>query len=138
MIVRNCAGGVVFCSDEVLVIENDKHEWAFPKGVVRPGCNMIDVAKERVKIECGVEASVLAPCGKTHYEFYSVTRRKPIHNNISWFIMKAESTSVQPAVDDGILGAKFIPVESALELVTYSQDRTLLMMAYQRYKEISA
>ncbi|MCQ2532157.1 MAG: NUDIX domain-containing protein [Saccharofermentans sp.] len=138
MIVRNCAGGVVFCGDEVLVIENDKHEWAFPKGIVRPGANMIDVAKERVNVECGVDASVLVPCGKTHYEFYSVTRRKPIHNNISWFIMKCDKKDISLDPEQGIVSAKFVPVDDALELITYSQDRTLFMMAYQRYKEITS
>lgn len=138
MVIRNCAGGVVFNGDDVLLIENDKHEWAFPKGVVRPGNKMIDVALERIKVECGVDASILVPCGKTHYEFYSVSRRKPVHNNVSWFIMKAVSRDVVPNSAEDILSAKFVPVTEALETVTYSQDRTLLMMAYQRYKEITA
>ncbi|MCQ2527828.1 MAG: NUDIX domain-containing protein [Saccharofermentans sp.] len=138
MVIRNCAGGVVFNGDDVLLIENDKHEWAFPKGVVRPGNKMIDVALERIKVECGVDASILVPCGKTHYEFYSVSRRKPVHNNVSWFIMKAVSRDVAPNSAEDILSAKFVPVTEALETVTYSQDRTLLMMAYQRYKEITA
>lgn len=138
MVIRNCAGGVVFNGDDVLLIENDKHEWAFPKGVVRPGNKMIDVALERIQVECGVDASILVPCGKTHYEFYSVSRRKPVHNNVSWFIMKAASRDVAPNSAEDILSAKFVPVTEALETVTYSQDRTLLMMAYQRYKEITA
>ena len=33
MIVRNCAGGVVFRGDKVLLVCNDKQEWGFPKGV---------------------------------------------------------------------------------------------------------
>ena len=37
MIIRNCAGGIVFCGDKVLLLRNDKHEWVFPKGVVRAG-----------------------------------------------------------------------------------------------------
>lgn len=138
MVIRNCAGGVVFNGDDVLIIENDKHEWAFPKGVVRPGNKMIDVALERIKIECGIDATILVPCGKTHYEFYSVSRRKPVHNNVSWFIMKASSTEAAANENENILSAKFMPVIEALDKVTYSQDRTLLMMAYQRYKEITA
>lgn len=138
MVIRNCAGGVVFNGDDVLIIENDKHEWAFPKGVVRPGNKMIDVALERIKIECGIDATILVPCGKTHYEFYSVSRRKPVHNNVSWFIMKASSTEAVANENENILTAKFMPVIEALDKVTYSQDRTLLMMAYQRYKEITA
>jgi hypothetical protein len=37
MIVRNCAGGIVFFEDKVLLICNDKREWSFPKGVLKAG-----------------------------------------------------------------------------------------------------
>jgi len=138
MIVRNCAGGIVFCEDKVLLICNDKREWSFPKGVLKAGdkTKLSDLAAKRVLIEAGVEAKVLAPCGKTNYEFYSISRRKPVHNNISWFVMSAKTDTAVPGTDEGILDASFIPVESALDKITYSQDRSLLMMAYQKYREI--
>ncbi|HAW15276.1 MAG: NUDIX hydrolase [Clostridiales bacterium] len=136
MIVRNCAGGIVFNGDRVLLLLNDKRDWAFPKGVVRPGEDMMKVAVSRIKIETGLEASIVAPCGKTHYEFYSVTRRKPVHNNISWFVMKTEDESVNVDKAEGFIEARFFGIEEALETITYSQDKSLLMVAYQRYKEL--
>ena len=30
----------------------------------------------------------------------------------------------------------FFPIEKALEIITYSQDKSLVMMAYQKYKEL--
>ena len=136
MIVRNCAGGIVFNGDRVLLLLNDKRDWAFPKGVVRPGEDIMKVAVSRIKIETGLEASIVAPCGKTHYEFYSVTRRKPVHNNISWFVMKTEDESVNVDKAEGFIEAHFFGIEEALETITYSQDKSLLMVAYQRYKEL--
>ncbi len=136
MIVRNCAGGIVFNGDRVLLLLNDKRDWAFPKGVVRPGEDIMKVAVSRIKIETGLEASIVAPCGKTHYEFYSVTRRKPVHNNISWFVMKTEDESVNVDKAEGFIEARFFGIEEALETITYSQDKSLLMVAYQRYKEL--
>lgn len=115
---------------------NDKRDWAFPKGVVRPGEDIMKVAVSRIKIETGLEASIVAPCGKTHYEFYSVTRRKPVHNNISWFVMKTEDESVNVDKAEGFIEARFFGIEEALETITYSQDKSLLMVAYQRYKEL--
>ena len=35
MLFRNCAGGIVFSGEKVLLIKNDKDEWVMPKGVVR-------------------------------------------------------------------------------------------------------
>lgn len=138
MIVRNCAGGIVFFEDKVLLICNDKREWSFPKGVLKAGdkTKLSDLACKRVKIEAGIDARTLAPCGKTNYEFYSISRRKPVHNNISWFVLAAETDAPVPATDLDIVDAKFIPVEDALDKITYSQDRSLLMMAYQKYREI--
>ena len=137
MIVRNCAGGIVFCGDKVLMLLNYKHEWAFPKGVVRAGQKLTDIAVKRIKIEAGVDASIVAPCGKTKYEFFSVTRKKPVHNNVSWFVMRAQSEETQASEADGFMDAKFFTMEEALETITYSQDKSLLMMAYQRYRELS-
>ena len=136
MIIRNCAGGIVFYNDTVLLLRNDKHEWCFPKGVVRTGQKERDVALERVRIEAGVDARILAPCSKTHYEFYSITRQKPIHNNVSWFVMKTDSDKVPYNREADFIDGRFFALEEAMEAVTYSQDKSLLMIAYQRYKEL--
>lgn len=135
MVIRNCSGGIVFCGDSVLLIRNDKHEWSFPKGVVRSDSQLKDVAVERVKLETSVDAKVIAPCGKTSYEFYSVTRRKPVHNNVSWFVMASDSDDASANEAEKIVEAVFVPVKSALKTITYSQDKSLLMVAYQKYKE---
>ena len=137
MIIRNCSGGLVFDKDSVLLIRNDKHEWSFPKGQVPQGASPKSTAVTRIATETGVKASVLAPAGKTSYEFYSITRMKPVHNNISWFVMKLEEGEIAPNVELGIIECKLVPVEEALEMITYSQDKSLLMMAYQKYKELA-
>ena len=137
MIVRNCSGGIVFSGDKVLLVANDKHEWGFPKGTVK---NSADVslavfAKDRVKIETDVDAKVIAPCGKTNYEFYSISRRKPVHNNISWFVMESKADTCKAFHESGTVDCKFVEVDKALDEITYSQDKSLLMMAYQKYRE---
>jgi len=137
MIIRNCAGGIVFTGDKVLLVCNDKHEWGFPKGVVKGSADlsMSAFARERVQIETGVEARVIAPCGKTNYEFYSVTRRKPVHNNIAWFVMETKSEECHALPESGTIECRFVEVGKALDEITYSQDKSLLMMAYQKYRE---
>jgi ADP-ribose pyrophosphatase YjhB (NUDIX family) len=136
MLVRNCSGGIVFHGDEVLLIRNEKYEWSFPKGVIRSVEKPEDVAIDRVFSETGVQATVLAPAGRTNYEFYSVTRQKPVCNKIVWYVMKTnDSNLVIDPIKDAIEGG-FLPIREALDKVTYSQDKSLLMMAYQRYKEL--
>ena len=77
MLVRNCSGGVVFADDKVLLLQNDKHEWILPKGVIRTDDTPEDVAIRRVETEAGIKASILAPAGRTNYEFYSISRQRP-------------------------------------------------------------
>ena len=137
MIVRNCAGGIVFTGDKVLLVANDKEEWGFPKGSVKTDSDLSlsEFAKTRVKIETSVDAKVIAPCGKTNYEYYSISRRKPVHNNISWFVMKADSEECKADPESGTVTCKFVGVAVALNEITSSQDKSLLMMAYQKYRE---
>lgn len=139
MIVRNCGGGIVFRGDKVLLVCNDKHEWGFPKGVIRSTdvSKISDLVSKRIKEETGITVSVLAPCGKTSYEFFSVTRAKPVHNNISWFVMKAEEGDIVINAETGTVNARFEVVEKALNRITYSQDKALLMMAYQKFRELA-
>ena len=51
--------------------------------------------------------------------------------------MKAEDSKTTPNTEENILNAKFFDIETAMNKVTYSQDRSLLLMAYQKYKELS-
>ena len=137
MIIRNCSGGIVFTGDKVLLVCNDKQEWGFPKGAVKTSSDLSlsEFARNRVKTETDVDARVRAPCGKTNYEYYSISRRKPVHNNISWFVMKSESEECKAFPESGTVDCRFVEIAKALDEITYSQDKSLLMMAYQKYRE---
>lgn len=136
MVNRDCAGGVVFFGDRVFLLQNDKEEWVLPKGAIRERQNARDVALARVLDEAGIRAQILTEAGDTAYEFYSVTRRKPVSNRVKWFVMRAESEKYRIAFEQGFLNGDFFDLESALEKITYSQDRALLKNAYARYREV--
>ena len=136
MIVRNCAGGVVFWGDQVFLLKNDKGEWVLPKGVIREKRMPAEVALERVKTEAGVSAQIVSTAGDTNYEFYSLTRRQPVCNRIPWYVMRAENDKYRIAFELGFTDGDFFPIEQAMETITYSQDRSLVSVAYQKYKEL--
>lgn len=136
MLVRNCSGGVVFTGDKVLLLMNDKHEWVYPKGVVRSGDYPDEVAVNRVQFESGVKARIVSSAGRTNYEFYSISRQRPVCNKIVWYIMVADQEAMEAKAAQGFLDGGFFPIDVAMEKVTYSQDKSLLMMSYQKYKEL--
>ena len=128
-LVRNCAGGAGFSGDEVFLLKNDKGEWIMPKGVIRDRGDAGDVALRRVEAEAGIEAEIVAPAGKTSYEFYSQTRRKQVLNRIQWFAMRAKSRRYRIAFEQGFLNGDFFPFDVAAKLITHDQDREILKSA---------
>jgi len=137
MLFRQCAGGIVFFNGKVFLLQNEKHEWVFPKGVIKNGAFASDVAVKRVKEETGIQAAIVAPVGETSYEFFSLTRKQPVCNRITWFLMNADSNKFTLNKEEGFLDAGFFNIIEALGRVTYSQDKSLLNIAYRKWKEIS-
>ncbi len=136
MLVRNCSGGLVFSGDKVLLLMNDKHEWVFPKGVIRSGDFPDEVAVRRVYLEAGIKARIISSAGRTNYEFYSISRQRPVCNKIVWYIMTSEQDQAAANMAQGFLDGGFYTISDAMEKVTYSQDKSLLTIAYQKYKEL--
>ncbi|MGI6004946.1 MAG: NUDIX domain-containing protein [Christensenellales bacterium] len=138
MRVRMCAGGVVFYEDLVLILKNDKDEWVLPKGVVRNGDLSRDVALERVRVEAGVEAEIVSTAGETSYEFYSMTRRQPVYNQITWYVMQAKEMRTDPDARQGFQESGFYTFDEAIDKITYSQDKALVAASFRKYRKIAS
>lgn len=136
MIVRNCAGGVVFFGDKVLLLKNEKGEWVLPKGVIRNGDSSDEVALRRVREETGVEAQIISTIGHTNYEFYSVTRQRPVCNKITWYIMKSSQEQVDNSQSEEQNEVGFFNIDDAIRMITYSQDKSLLNLSYKKLRNV--
>lgn len=133
MHLRDCAGGVVFHEDSVFLLKNEKDEWVMPKGLILSDENPQDAALRRVLEETGIKAEIVDQAGRTYYEFYSITRKMPVCNRIAWYVMKADSEDFRVAESDKYTEAGFYPILDAIERVTYSQDKSLLINSYKKY-----
>lgn len=138
MLIRNCAGGIVFCGNKVLILKNEKGEWVFPKGAIRTGDFPDSVATNRVELEAGVKAKIIGSAGRTNYEFFSVSRQRPVCNKIVWYVMDSKEETCTPNEAQNFSEGGFYPVEKALDMVTYSQDKSLLMLSFQKYRDFIA
>jgi len=132
ILIRNCAGGVVFYGDKVLLLKNEKAEWVLPKGVIRPGAVAQDTAVYRVQFEAGVEAEIIDTAGQTSYEFFSVSRQRPVCNRITWYLMKSEVDEAEVNTGEGFTSGGFFQVDEAIEMITYSQDKSLVALAHRK------
>ena len=135
MIVRNCAGGVVFHGNEVFILKNEKNEWVLPKGKIRNSSLPTDTAISRVKYETGVDAKIVSTAGETSYEFFSLTRKQEVYNKIIWYVMEAESGDYLVNEEEGFKDGGFYPINKAIEMITYNQDKSLASLSYKKYLE---
>lgn len=133
MQLRDCAGGVVFCGDRVFIMKNEKGEWVLPKGMIRDGLGAESIALKRIHEECGIEATIIDSAGRTYYEFYSITRQHPVCNRIAWYVMMAPDESCTIGEPDKIREVGYFPISTALDMITYSQDKTLVRQSWKKY-----
>ena len=134
MIFRSCAGGVVFFRNKVLLVKNEKNEWGLPKGVIKELQISTEVALNSVKDETGVSAIIMSPAGQTNYEFYSISRKRPVCNEIIWYIMESEKDDYIINNELGFIDGGFFKVKDALEMITYSQDKSIVNLSFKKYK----
>ena len=133
MHLRDCAGGVVFHEENVFLLKNEKNEWVMPKGLIKSNENPEEAALRRVFEETGIKAEIVEQAGRTYYEFYSITRQMPVCNRIAWYVMKTDSEEFRIAEPDKYTEAGFFPILDAIDRITYSQDKSLLIQSYKKY-----
>ncbi|HBM81266.1 MAG: NUDIX hydrolase [Clostridiales bacterium] len=136
MLIRNCAGGVVFSGDKVFLLKNEKSEWVLPKGVIRNGELPHEVAVKRVKQETGISAEIISTAGQTSYEFFSFTRKRPVCNRITWYIMEAVDENFSVSKDENFSEGGYFTFDEAENIITYSQDKALVRLSFAKYKEM--
>ncbi|MGF7058596.1 NUDIX hydrolase [Brassicibacter mesophilus] len=137
MIVRNCAGGVIFQGDRVFILQNEKNEWVLPKGKIRNGFLASETALQRVNEETGLDVEIISTAGETNYEFYSFSRQKPVCNEITWFIMEAKDSRFKINKEYGFIDGGFYDLDDAIKKITYSQDKSLVSLSYGKYLKLT-
>ncbi|WP_026893986.1 NUDIX hydrolase [Clostridiisalibacter paucivorans] len=136
MLFRSCAGGVVFYKDEVFILKNEKDEWVLPKGKIRDCFLASETAVSRVKEETGVDADIVSSVGETSYEFYSLSRQRPVCNQIIWYIMESDTDQYSVKKSEGFKEGGFYHIDKAVDMITYSQDKSLVSLAYKKYLDL--
>lgn len=135
MIIRNCAGGVVFKDDNVFILKNEKNEWVLPKGKIGESELPTETAIKRVEYEAGIDAKIVSSAGETAYEFFSITRHQSVCNKITWYIMESDDKEFEVNLSEGFKEGGFYQIDKAIEMITYSQDKSLVSLSYKKYLE---
>jgi 8-oxo-dGTP pyrophosphatase MutT (NUDIX family) len=91
MILDDCAGGLVFWKNKLVILQRFNGVWLFPKGHIDPGETSEQAAVREVKEECGLTAEIIATLGETSYCFRE--NGMDHQKKVQWYLMKAGITN---------------------------------------------
>ena len=126
------AGGVVYRlvdgSPLYLLIRDSYRNWGFPKGHLEKREIPEAAALREVAEETGLSDLVVRGELATidwHFRF----RGKLIHKICHFFLMESENGITSPQREEGITACKWVPIDEALELISYANAREVLQRA---------
>ena len=127
------AGGVVFRrgADDVtrfLLIRDSYKNWGFPKGHLEPGEPPAEAARREVGEETGLDDLVLRGPIKV-IDWYFRFRGKTIHKYCHFFLFESKRGEPVPQADEGITECTWVPLDEALETISYDNARDVLQRA---------
>lgn len=129
------SGGVVFRQSDkhieiALISVKEGKVWCLPKGLVEKGENIARTAHREVKEETGLDARIVKLIGNIHYFFVSKEEgeTKRIFKIVYFFLMEYAGGDVA-GHDSEVNDCRWFPVEQAIELVEYKDEKGILLKA---------
>ena len=117
---KSC-GAVVFNGDKVLVIQQVKGHWGFPKGHVEPGETEVETAKREIKEETNLDVEIN---DKYRYvEHYSP--KEGVEKDVVFFVAKKVGGDVK-VQEEEVRCTEWLLPEDAMERLTYDSSKRIL------------
>jgi 8-oxo-dGTP pyrophosphatase MutT (NUDIX family) len=128
------AGGVVHRTvdgriEVALVHRRQPRLWALPKGTPNAGETLEETALRETREETGLDVRLEAPIRSISYVF--VHGRTRYHKTVHFFRMRAVGGSVDDH-DHEFDEVAWLPVDEAMELMTYDTDRAVVEGALEQ------
>ena len=131
------AGGVVLKEEDektyVLLIKN-KERYGFPKGNIERTEKREDAAVREVKEETDIDAEPIEYLGNVEYWYRSGT--ETIHKFVYYYLMKYKGGELNPQKEE-IEAAEWVPLEEAMEKLSFDKDKKIFQTALQKIKQLS-
>ncbi len=123
---RRSTAGPVF-----LLIRDPYENWGLPKGHLERGESPEDAALREVAEETGLDHLELRGELGT-IDWYFREGADLIHKYCHFFLMETNSKSTRPQLEEGISACIWLPLNDALQTLTYDNARLILKSAGSR------
>ena len=124
------AGGIVFNNqNQVLLTQNRKGDWQFPKGHIKKAETIKQAALREVREEGGVEAKIIEKIGDSKYIINF--NGHEIFKTVTLFLMDYLSGDIKNH-DHEVVDSQWLDAKKALETLTFNSDKILLEKALRQ------
>lgn len=104
--------------------------WVLPKGHVELNENekISEAARREVGEEAGLtDLSVKNELGVTRFKFQAETAT--VHKTVHYFLMLTNQRILTPQAEEGLLEAKWFPIDEAIRVLAYDTDQNIVARA---------
>ncbi|HOJ11879.1 MAG TPA: NUDIX domain-containing protein [Clostridiales bacterium] len=126
MLVKNCAGALVFWDEKVFLLKSERGEWVFPKTAIRMDELPGEAALRAVGENAGIAAEIISTAGHASFEISSETHHKPIYNKIIWYVMISQDQEYLINEEKGFTDGGYFSTKEAMGLLTHNHNKAML------------
>lgn len=104
--------------------------WVLPKGHVELSANenIAEAARREVGEEAGLtDLAVKNELGVTRFKFQAETAI--VHKTVHYFLMLTNQKNLTPQAEEGLLEAKWFPIDEAIAALAYDTDQDIVSKA---------
>lgn len=117
---KSC-GAVIFDGDKILVIQQVKGHWGFPKGHVEEGETEVQTAVREIKEETNLDVEIDE--SKRFVEHYSP--EEGVEKDVVFFVAQKTGGEIK-VQEEEVKDTKWLLPHDAMEILTYDSSKRIL------------
>ena len=125
---KSC-GAVIFEGDKVLVIQQVKGHWGFPKGHVEDGETEVETAIREIKEETNLDVEI----DETHRYIETYHPKEDVEKDVVFFVAKKIGGEIK-VQEEEVTQTEWLSPKDAIKRVTYESSKKIMSRVIEDLK----